>query len=93
MNREIELGSLSRAEQAMAPREPDGHALVTLTAEGITREITVECYGKSYPRIADTRSSPGQPGGFVVDEVKYQGTWLTHLFTQDQLDAIAREIE
>jgi hypothetical protein len=28
----------------------------------------------------------------VIDEVKYQGTWLTHLFTQDQLDAIAREI-
>lgn len=92
MKRE-DVDTLSGAEAALVPRaEPDAWAEVTLTVNGKAREIEVECYGKTYPRVADTHSTPGQPGGFVIEELKYQGTYLTHLFTQDQLDSIAREV-
>lgn len=92
MKRE-DVGTLSGAEAALVPRaEPDVWAEVTITVNGKAHEIEVECRGKHYPRVADTYSTPGQPGGFVIEEVKYQGTFLTHLFTQDQLDSIAREI-
>lgn len=74
------------------PADPDAWAEVTITVNGKVREIEVACYGKHYPRVADTFSTPGQPGGFVIEEVKYEGTWITHLLTQDQLDSIAREV-
>lgn len=49
--------------------------------------LEVEVYGTRWPMIPATRSSPAE-GGFALDRVEYNGQDITHLFDDDQLQAL-----
>ena len=93
-----ELEMLGRAidkfvlPQQPKPREPDLLVGLKLTVNGIEHEIDAEVFAKWHEGTAQTYSSPGEPQGWEIEEVKYQGTFLTPLLSEDQLDAIAREL-
>lgn len=65
--------------------------VVQVVIDDAPHEITVEIHGEDCARVAPTRNDPGQPGGFVVEAVKYEGTYITHLFSERQLEMLADE--
>lgn len=91
--REELQGILGAGEIATLPKkvEPHHYAGVVIRVGGVEHEIEVEVHGTTYQRVTPTRSDPGQPGGFVVEELKYEGTYLTHLFSERQLELLAEE--
>jgi hypothetical protein len=93
-----ELDILSKAiDRILLPaplpvRQPDLLTEIKITVEGIEHEITAEVFAKWHEGEARTHSHPGANQGWEIEEVKYQGTFLTPLLSEDQLDAIAREL-
>ena len=77
---------------ALKPRQPDLLTEIKITVNGIEHEITAEVFAKWHEGEVRTHSHPGAPQGWEIEEVKYQGTFLTPLLSEDQLDAIAREL-
>ena len=77
---------------ALKPRQPDLLTEIRITVEGIEHEITAEVFAKWHEGTAQTYSSPGEQRGWEIEEVKYQGTFLTPLLSEDQLGAIAKEL-
>lgn len=80
------------AEQRLAKPQPDALMEVTLEIGGVASGITVEVFGKWHEGESRTHSHPGSPRGWEITEIKYERTYLTHLFSERQLDAIAREM-
>ena len=74
------------------PRQPDLLTEIKITVNGIEHEITAEVFAKWHEGTAQTYSSPGEPQGWEIEEVKWEGVFLTPLLSEDQLDAIAREL-
>ena len=76
-----------------AKREPALLTDIKITVNGIEHEIDAEVFAKWHEGTAGTSSHPHESAGWEIEEVKYQGTFLTPLLSEDQLDAIARELQ
>lgn len=94
MSAAAELGKLSRDEAAQvpAPREPDTYIDMKLVVFGVEREITAEVFARWHEGEPRTYSHPGAAAGWEIEEVKWEGMFLTPLLSEDQLDAIARDL-
>ena len=85
------LESEERATVARAVQPPNGGWASVYTRVGkCESEIEVELHGRWTAAYPQTREQPGERGGFIIEEVKYEGTYLTHLFSDNQLEELER---
>ena len=77
---------------ALKPRQPDLLTEIKITVNGIEHEVTAEVFAKWHEGEVRTHSHPGANQGWEIEEVRWQGMYLTPLLSEDQLDAIAKEL-
>lgn len=71
--------------------EPHHFASVTIKVGRVEGEIEVECHGPITPAFPPSREQPGERGGFQLEAVKYEGTYITHLFSEAQLEELEQD--
>lgn len=88
--RELQILGIA-IDRVLTPKPFDGPwASVHIRVGQVESDIEVELHMRHTVRYPHSREQPGESGADVLEGVKHNGTWITDMFSERQLEELER---